>query len=149
MTWPLRAEKTLLNVLLVITPPSSLLDGAENVIQGGVITQLWLSVGDDAIAVHGQYAMVATINKASNSITVAVWNCYDVSCLFIQPGDIVLLYSPRVQNLGYATVTATANANQPPGVSGPSNNAPQVSSYLDRAFVPAKHYYFLPSLHLE
>ena len=85
-----------------------------------------MAAGDDAIAAHGIYLMVASINNATNSITVATQNCFDPSCLPMQPGDPLLLYSPLVAQLGVANVTGVANGNKPANVSGQSQNAPTV-----------------------
>lgn len=85
-----------------------------------------LNTGDDNIAVHGAYQMVARILPRNKTVTIGYWSCGDPSCLPFVVNDTMLMYSAAVRNLGTAiisSITATSN----PGLSGISPNAPAVS----------------------
>lgn len=89
-----------------------------------------MNTGDDAIAVHGMYEMVAKVQTAAKpypTVTVGFWSCADPSCLPINVNNTVLIYSPKLQNLGTAVVSSITATSNPGTINGTSPNAPAVS----------------------
>ena len=95
---------------------------------GPTITNSVLSnTGDDAIAVHGVYEMVAQVTAKTRTVTVAYWSCSDPSCIAINVGDTLLMYASDQRNLGTAVVRTIVAANNPMTITGNSPNSPAVS----------------------
>ena len=94
--------------------------------------------GDDAIAIHGTYEVVAQVIPANNTVTVAYWSCNDPSCLPINVGDSLLMYAPNMTNLGSAVVASIVSTTQPADVTGTSSTSPAFS-YDQAAFFNVSH----------
>ena len=98
---------------------------------GPTITNSIISnTGDDAVAAHGTYEMVAQITAKTKTVTVAYWSCSDPSCLPINVGDTLLMYAPDQRNLGTAVVRTIKAANNPNTIVGNSPNSAAVGSLL-------------------
>ena len=96
---------------------------------GPTITNSVLSnMGDDGLAAHGVYEMVARITSRTRTVTVAYWSCSDVSCLPINVGDTLLMYAPDQRNLGTSVVRTIVPANDPNTINGNSPNSAAVST---------------------